>query len=110
VWEVTRVCVDRSVAPEIRKTIFPELLCGINEYFMLHGIVAMTGVTRPHLLEHFCRTGVTWLGPSQVIEGEQESAFYVPTQHIRPVHHCARYGLPERVLVLPEAPQRRIAA
>ena len=110
VCEVTRVCVDRSVNPEIRKTIFPELLCGINEYFKLHGIAAMTGVTRPHLLENFCRTGVTWLGHAQPIEGEMESAFYVPTEHIRPIRHCALYKLPERVLMLPEAPLQGIAA
>jgi acyl homoserine lactone synthase len=98
VWEITRVCVDRSVDGRIRRKILPELLCGVSEYFGEHGIRAMVGVTRPHLLEHFVRAGVRWLGPSSLIEGEMERAFIVRREHIRPTAHCGRYGISGPVL------------
>ena len=110
IWEVTRVCVDKTFDPEVRKTIFPELLCAISEYFEAHGIRAMVGVTRPHLLAHFVRTGISWMGKDWLIEGEMERAFFVPREHIRPVLHCEKYGLPATVLKLPAHEQQRLAA
>jgi acyl homoserine lactone synthase len=98
VWEITRVCVDRAIDGRIRRTILPELLCAVSEYFGEHGVRAMVGVTRPHLLEHFIRTGVRWLGPLSPIEGEMERAFIVRREHIRPAAHCARYGISGPVL------------
>jgi acyl homoserine lactone synthase len=110
IWEVTRVCVDKSFDPEVRKTIFPELLCAVSEYFEMYGIAAMVGVTRPHLLAHFVRSGISWMGKDYLIEGEMERAFFVPRAYIRPVHHCERYGLPARVLKLPAQGQEKLAA
>jgi acyl homoserine lactone synthase len=108
VWEITRVCVDKSVEASTRQTILPELLCGVSEYFATNGIGAMIGVTRPHLLEHFIRTGVTWLGELSEIEGEMERAFIVQREHIRPSAHCERYGI--RGPVLESADALRLAA
>jgi acyl homoserine lactone synthase len=110
VWEVTRVCVDKTFDPEIRKRIFPELLCAITEYFERHGIGAMVGVTRPHLLAHFVRSGISWMGREQLIEGQMEAAFFVPRDHIRPVIHCERYGISRSVLKFPEHGNERLAA
>ena len=50
IWEVTRVCVDKAVQPELRRTIFPELLCAISEFLEARGGEGMVGVTRQHLL------------------------------------------------------------
>ncbi|HEX8166320.1 MAG TPA: acyl-homoserine-lactone synthase [Beijerinckiaceae bacterium] len=108
VWEITRVCVDRSVEPSIRRKILPELLCGAGEYFEAHGVRTMVGVTRPHLVEHFIRTGVRWLGKPDMIEGEMERAFMVGREHIRPERHCERYGISGRVLEM--AKPLRLAA
>lgn len=102
VWEITRVCVDKSVEACTRQKILPELLCGVSEYFDMHGIGAMIGVTRPHLLEHFIRTGVKWLGQLSLIEGEMERAFIVRREHIRPVAHCERYNISGPVLETPK--------
>lgn len=100
--EVTRVCVDKSLDPVRRRTVLPELLCAIHEILSLTRSAGMLGVTREHLLTHFLRTGVRWLGQPDLIEGEIERAFFVPTHFIRPEHHCRRYGIVGRVLANPE--------
>ncbi|MCK1654664.1 GNAT family N-acetyltransferase [Bradyrhizobium sp. 149] len=98
IFEVTRVCIDKSVNPVLRRTIFPELLCAIQEFIVLHGGEGMIGVTREHLLSHFIRSGIRWLGHADEIEGEVERAFYVPVGAIRPVLHCTRFGIAPNVL------------
>ncbi|MBX9821698.1 MAG: hypothetical protein K2Y19_13770 [Afipia birgiae] len=70
----------------------------------------MIGVTRQHLLEHFIRSGIEWMGRSQEIEGEQERAFFVPTAHIRPEYHRRKFGIAEKVLFEdPRIEERKIA-
>lgn len=98
VFEVTRVCVDKTVSPEIRRTIFPELLCAIQEFLSRRGATGMIGVTREHLLSHFIKSGIRWLGPAHEIEGELERAFFVPTPFIRPTEHCRKFGIAPTVL------------
>jgi acyl homoserine lactone synthase len=98
VWEVTRVCVDRNLPPIVRRTVFPELLSAIAEFFWAHRISGMIGVTRQHLLSHFIRTGIEWIGDEAIVEGELERAFFVPTAHIRPVYFCQKYGIGPQVL------------
>jgi N-acyl-L-homoserine lactone synthetase len=93
IWEMTRVCVDKSVTPMMRRTIIPELLCAVAEHLEPLGASGVVGVTRPHLLSHFIRRGIRWLGEPDLIEGEIERAFYVPREYLRPEYHCARYGI-----------------
>jgi acyl homoserine lactone synthase len=50
------------------------------------------------------------MGKEQLIEGEMEAAFFVPREHIRPVTHCERYGIPRSVLKCPEHGNERLAA
>lgn len=97
-WEMTRVCVDRTVEPELRKTILPELLTAAREFFIRKGALGMIGVTRSHLLSHFIRRGIVWLGEPALIEGEMERAFFVPARFVRPDYHCAKYGITDSVL------------
>jgi acyl homoserine lactone synthase len=101
VWEITRVCVDKDVAPATRKVILPSLLAAVDEFFVGCGAVGMIGVTLPHLLSYFIREGVQWLGTPATIEGRLERAFFVPSQHVRPHHHCHRYRIPRPVLSWP---------
>jgi len=110
IWEVTRVCIDRSLCPMTRMQILPELLCGVEEYFGLFGVAAMIGVARPHLLEHFIKSGFEWLGEPSVVEGEIERAFLVQREHIRPSQHCAKYGIYDKVLRLPRNTETKAAA
>jgi acyl homoserine lactone synthase len=105
IWEMTRVCVDKTVEPATRKTILPALLAGANEFFTEQEALGMIGVTRAHLLSHFIRAGVQWLGSPAMIEGETERAFFVPTRFVKPHHHCSKYGISEKVLSK-EQPQR----
>jgi N-acyl-L-homoserine lactone synthetase len=93
VWEITRVCVDKSVLPGTRRTIIPELLCAVAGHLDLLGAKGIIGVTRAHLLSHFIRRGIAWLGEPALIEGEIERAFFVSRECVRPEHHCARYGI-----------------
>ena len=104
--EVTRVCVDKTVDPVLRRTIFPELLCAIQEIPLESGGLGMIGVTREHLLSHFVREGIEWLGPAEEVEGEIERAFFVPTASIRPDYHCRKYGIARRVLAPADQPLR----
>jgi acyl homoserine lactone synthase len=100
ICEVTRVCVDKNLSPSIRCRVFPELLCAIQEFLVITGGQGMIGVTREHLLSHFLRDGIRWLGPPAMIEGELERAFFVPTSFIRPDYHCRKYGVAGSVLTL----------
>ncbi|MBR0684394.1 GNAT family N-acetyltransferase [Bradyrhizobium manausense] len=96
--EVTRVCVDKMLTPLVRRTVFPELLCAIQEFLLATGGMGMIGVTREHLLSHFIREGIVWLGPADEVEGELERAFFVPAAFIRPEYHCHKYGIARPVL------------
>jgi acyl homoserine lactone synthase len=102
IWELTRVCVDKMLDPARRKMVLPELLCGVQELLSTATGTGVVGVTREHLLTHFIRDGVRWLGEPDVIEGEIERAFYVPVQFIRPEYHCRRLGISRQVLANPE--------
>jgi acyl homoserine lactone synthase len=111
VFEVTRVCVDKAVEPAIRRTIFPELLCAIQEFLHRNDGIGMIGVTREHLLAHFIQSGIDWLGPAHLIEGEMERAFFVPVPNIRPAWHCQKLGIGKDVLALdPDTSAGRPAA
>ncbi|MCC7253546.1 acyl-homoserine-lactone synthase [Hyphomicrobium sp.] len=109
VWEATRLCVDRTYTSPQRVRIMPEILCALQEYCSAHGITSVIGVTRKHLLEHFLRTGVHWLGPVDIVEGKEEAAFSVPATHLRPEHHCRKLGIEGSVLRLMPDPDRRAA-
>lgn len=111
VWEVTRICVDKSVEPSQRAKIFPALLSALQEYCLLNGIDAVVGVTRPHLVQHFIRDGIRWLGDPAMIEGEMEMAFEVPVARMRPEYHCRKLGLNGECLTLsPRVSRAQVAA
>ena len=109
VWEISRVCIDKLVEPRVRRCIVPELLSAAQEFCTLNDIRALVGVTRRHLLNHFVPVGIDWLGETAEIEGEQEAAFWMPREWTRPSAHCAKYGIPRKVLSL-EPIEKRIAA
>jgi acyl homoserine lactone synthase len=108
--EMTRVCVDRNYDKDVRPRITPELLCALQEYCSENHITDVVGVTRAHLIAHFIRDGITWLGREHLIEGEYERAFMVPLKHMRPAYHCRKYGINSPVLTLTPKSQLRIAA
>jgi acyl homoserine lactone synthase len=110
IWESSRVCVDRTYNAAIRKRIMPEMLCGVHEFCELNGYEAVVGVTRMHLLEHYLPGKLQWLGETAEIEGEQEAAFYIPTEDMRPHIYCAKYGIPRRVLSSFQPVRQEVAA
>jgi acyl homoserine lactone synthase len=109
VWESTRVCVDRDYTPTARKVIMPELLCAVHEFCLTNGYEAVVGVTRKHLLETYLPGKIEWLGETQEIEGNEEAAFWVSTDDMRPQAACVKYGIADSVLTF-EPVERRIAA
>lgn len=109
IWEVTRVCVDKGWGGRKRLQIFPELMCGVQEFFRMHGIKAMIGATRPHLLTTFFEN-IEWLGEPAEIEGEFERAFYIATDDIRPRAHCERFGIDSSVLSPMSVASERLVA
>lgn len=108
VWETSRVCVDRTYAPHLRKLVMPALMSGLQEFCRYNGVQAVVGVTRKHFLDHYLDS-VEWLCESTEIEGEPEAAFWLPVEHMRPQQHCAKFSIPDRVLSF-DPLNRRIAA
>ncbi len=98
VWEVTRVCVDRSLPTAQRLRVFPELFAGVDEFCARQGIAAIVGVTRPHLITYHYRSGYRWLGPAAEVEGEMERAFTLPCGAIRSRAACDKLAIPDSVL------------
>lgn len=109
VWEMTRVCVDQTVKASLRKRIIPELLCALQEFCFKNEIMAIIGVTRRHLVDHYLQEGVVWLGETAEIEGEMEAAFWIPAQHLKPEVHCDAYGITSPVLSLEPLTERAAA-
>ena len=110
IWEASRICVDRRYRGSDRAKIMPEMLCGVREFCELNEASAVVGVTRKHLISHFLRSGLEWMGESREIEGQQEAAMLVRTEDIRPVVHCEKYGIHDQVLSLQAIEQQKIAA
>jgi len=110
VWEASRICVDRSYEARDRARIMPELLCGVQEFCLHSNIDAVVGVTRKHLISHFIRSGIRWLGEPAEIEGQQEAALLVPTESIRPVEHCKKYGIHGPILSFSAVERQKAAA
>jgi len=100
VREVTRICVDKTINTQIRITLFPALLAALQVYCKKYTIEAVVGVTRPHLISHFIRNGIIWLGAPAFVEGQMEAAFQVPTECIKPDYHCKKFGIPDSILSL----------
>lgn len=50
IFEVTCVCVDKYLAPLVRRWIFPELMCAIQKFLQTVDGQGMIGLTRAHLL------------------------------------------------------------
>ena len=109
IWESSRVCVDRTYKPDDRKIIMPKLLCAVQDFCQHHGYEAVVGVTRKHLLETYLPGKIQWLGTTREIEGNQEAAFSVPTEDMRPQAACAKNRIPKTVLSF-ELGTRRTAA
>ena len=88
----------------------PELLCAVHEFSLHNDIDAAVGVTRKHLIDHYLRTGVDWLCEPSEVEGELESAFWVPVEHMRPAVHCERLGIHNSVLSFEPIGRLQVAA
>lgn len=93
VWEVTRLCVDRTYDARVRPRIMAEIMCAVAEFCEQNGIHTVIGVSRKHLVEYFLRDGVEWLGPTEIIEGEPEAAFRVSREFMRPMWHIKKFKI-----------------
>jgi acyl homoserine lactone synthase len=100
VWETSRLCVDRSLDPAQRRTILPELLCGLEEFCEANFIRAVVGVTYCALLNEYVPGGLEWLCNPTQVEGRMESAFWEPVPNVRVQENRVKYGLNRRVLSL----------
>jgi N-acyl-L-homoserine lactone synthetase len=98
IWELTRVCIDRSFPAALRLRIFPEISAGVDEYCAMEGIEAVIGVTTPHFVKHHASSGFRCLGQPALVEGKIERAFLMPKGHIRMHETCAKLAIPESVL------------
>ncbi|MCB9990720.1 MAG: autoinducer synthase [Rhodospirillales bacterium] len=65
VWEASRLCIDKSLPPALRKRIQGEILCALQEFGLHEGVEWMIGVmTYPIWRTVFIRSGwpVSFLG------------------------------------------------
>ncbi|MGD0632830.1 MAG: acyl-homoserine-lactone synthase [Beijerinckiaceae bacterium] len=109
-WEVTRVCIDRSFPAAQRLRIFPEIFAGIDEYCGMEGIKSLIGVATPPLVKHHSRSSFQWLGQPAEVEGKIERAFLLPQGLIRMHETCEKLSIPESVLRIAPSESFAIAA
>lgn len=59
VWEVTRLGVDRSLAPALRRRVFGEMMCACGEFGRRTGISEYYLVTHPRVIRTIAENGCT---------------------------------------------------
>lgn len=106
VWEVTRLGVDRSLAPALRGRVFGEMMCACGEFGRRTGIQEYYLVTHPRVIRSIEANGcsVRLLGETRSIGRcvVQAAAVSVSDQAIATLRKT--YSLPPKVLRLAGEP------
>lgn len=97
---VTRLGVDRSLAPAIRRRVFGALVCGCGEFGKENGIKEFYLVTHPKLIRSINAAGcdTALLGKAQAIGTSLVAAARIPVTDTAMATLRATYTLPTRVL------------
>lgn len=100
IWEVTRLGVDRSLAPAIRRRVFGELVCGCGEFGKDNAIKEFYLVTHPGVIRSVRAAGceTRLLGRQQAIGTSLVAAASIPVTDAAMDTLRATYSLSPRVL------------
>lgn len=100
IWEVTRLGVDRSLAPAIRRRVFGELVCGCGEFGKANGVKEFYLVTHPKVIRsvHAAGCATALLGKPRAIGTSLVAAASIPVTDQAMDTLRATYRLPPRVL------------
>lgn len=100
VWEVTRLGVDRTLAPALRRRVFGEMMCGCGEFGRKMGIREYYLVTHPRVIRSIETSGcsVRLLGKPRAIGRCIVNAAAVEVSDGAITTLRRTYSLPPRVL------------
>jgi acyl homoserine lactone synthase len=100
VWEVTRLGVDRALAPALRRRVFGEMMCGCGEFGRKMGISEYYLVTHPRVIRSIQANGcsVRLLGRTRAIGRCVVAAAAVEVADEAIATLRRTYSLPPRVL------------
>jgi acyl homoserine lactone synthase len=75
VWEASRFCIDKELAPDLRARVNRELVYALQEFGLRAGIRYLIGVMQPRIWRRvFIGAGwpIHYLGPPKTIDGREE--------------------------------------
>lgn len=100
IWEVTRLGVDRSLTPAVRRRVFGQLVCGCGEFGKDNGVKEFYLVTHPKVIRSVRAAGcaTTLLGRAQMIGGSLVAAASIAVTDEAMDALRRTYSLPPRVL------------
>lgn len=103
VWEVTRLGIDRSLSPALRRRVFGELMCGCGEFARMFDIQEYYLVTHPRVIGSIKANGCATrlLGPPQRIDRSLVAAVRIAISDETIARLRETYTLPPRILRIP---------
>jgi len=114
VWEGTRICIDKGLAPELRDRVKWEIVLGYLEFGLANGIERYIGVMQNLIWSRvFMQSGwgAEFLGAERMIDHIRTRAGQVLVSEEALARVRARTGIAEPVLATaPGAAARRVAA
>ena len=75
IWEASRFCIDKGIAPERRREIHLELLCGMQEFGLQQKLNFMIGVMQPPIWKRiFINVGwpIEFLGDPKALDDREK--------------------------------------
>jgi len=101
IWEGTRYCVDKNVAPELRQRIVNELACAYLEFGLRMGLSKIIGLMPTYIYRSvFERPGIEmeYLGPVEAIGRHKCRAVAIPVTALQLANVRGKTGITESVL------------
>lgn len=101
VWEGTRYCVDKSVAPDLRQRIVHEMACAYLEFGLELGLSKIIGLMPTYIYRSvFVSPGIEMehLGQVEKIDGQRCRALAIPVTAQQLANVRGKTGITNRVL------------
>lgn len=103
IWEGTRYCIDRDVAPDLRQRIVHEMACAYLEFGLSRGLTKIIGLMPTYIYRSvFERPGIEmeYLGPVEIIGRHRCRAVAIPVTAQQLANVRRKTGIAETVLRL----------
>jgi N-acyl-L-homoserine lactone synthetase len=101
IWEGTRYCIDKNVAPEVRQRIVQEMACAYLEFGLEQGLTKIIGLMPTYIYRSvFERPGIEmeYLGPVQAIGRHKCRAVAIPVTAQQLANVRRKTGIAQSVL------------